>query len=280
MSRILAPLAIVVATAALLLCLPGGSEARSGAGVGGVGEEISSVEHTRAVLEGRDLEMEDEAEDIIAVDDDDDDDGAVADAHRSPKFFRSLDEGLEILGSIEDLREAFDKDEDEEDEEEVVEVEPRVSLIGSRVFLDRSDNVPEPEEAGGKLARDEPEGAEDATLPDVTSDEAMIETNEIPDSEGIVRAEDDGPEVEIATEIGVVEDDEEDDADDGGNLLEDTEVDDGGDQVDVTSSQIIEVETDGDVDDGEDEATVQVKDEEEEERMGIFRRLLSLLRLS
>ena len=39
------------------------------------------------------------------------------------------------------------------------------------------------------LSRDEPEGAEDATLPDVTSDEAMIETNEIPDSEGIVRAE-------------------------------------------------------------------------------------------
>lgn len=40
--------------------------------------------------------------------------------------------------------------------------------------------------------------------------------------------------------------------------------------MDVTSSQIIEVETDGDVDDGQ----------EEEERMGIFRRLLSLLRLS
>ena len=39
------------------------------------------------------------------------------------------------------------------------------------------------------LSRDEPEGAEDATLPDVTSDEAMIETNEIPDSEGVVRAE-------------------------------------------------------------------------------------------
>ena len=58
------------------------------------------------------------------------------------------------MGSIEDLREAFDKDEDEEDEEEVVEVEPRVSLIGSRVFLDRSDNVPEPEETGGKLARE------------------------------------------------------------------------------------------------------------------------------
>ena len=54
------------------------------------------------------------------------------------------------MGSIEDLREAFDK----EDEEEVVEVEPRVSLIGSRVFLDRSDNVPEPEETGGKLARE------------------------------------------------------------------------------------------------------------------------------
>ena len=55
------------------------------------------------------------------------------------------------MGSIEDLREAFDKDEDDEDEEEV---ESRVSLIGSRVFLDRSDNVPEPEEAGGKLARE------------------------------------------------------------------------------------------------------------------------------
>ena len=54
------------------------------------------------------------------------------------------------MGSIEDLREAFDK----EDEEEVVEVEPRVSLIGSRVFLDRSDNVPESEEEGGKLARE------------------------------------------------------------------------------------------------------------------------------
>ena len=54
------------------------------------------------------------------------------------------------MGSIEDLREAFDEDE----EEEVVEVEPRVSLIGSRVFLDRSDNVPEPEEAGGKLTRE------------------------------------------------------------------------------------------------------------------------------
>ena len=53
--------------------------------------------------------------------------------------------------------------------------------------------------------------------------------------------------------------------------------------MDVSSSQIIEVETDdGDVGGGVDEATVQVKDddEEEEERMGIFRRLLSLLRLS
>ena len=69
MSRFLAPLAIVVATAAIILCSPGGSEARSGAGAGGVGEEISSVEHTRAILEGRDLEMEDE-EDIIEVDDD------------------------------------------------------------------------------------------------------------------------------------------------------------------------------------------------------------------
>ena len=37
--------------------------------------------------------------------------------------------------------------------------------------------------------RDEPEGDEDATPLDVTSDEAMIETNEIPDSEGVVKAE-------------------------------------------------------------------------------------------
>ena len=37
--------------------------------------------------------------------------------------------------------------------------------------------------------RDEPEGDEDATPLDVTSDEVMIETNEIPDSEGVVRAE-------------------------------------------------------------------------------------------
>ena len=39
------------------------------------------------------------------------------------------------------------------------------------------------------FSRDEPERAVDATLPDVTSDEAMIETNEIPESEGVVRAE-------------------------------------------------------------------------------------------
>ena len=57
------------------------------------------------------------------------------------------------MGKIEDLQEAFDEDEDEE-EEDVAEVEPRVSLIGSRVFLDRSDNVPEPEEAIGMLARE------------------------------------------------------------------------------------------------------------------------------
>ena len=37
--------------------------------------------------------------------------------------------------------------------------------------------------------RDEPEGDEDATPLDLTSDEVMIETNEIPDSEGVVRAE-------------------------------------------------------------------------------------------
>ena len=43
------------------------------------------------------------------------------------------------------------------------------------------------------------------------------------------------------------------------------------------------VEANGDVDGNEDEATVQVKDEEkeeEEEKMGIFRSLLSLLRFS
>ena len=69
MSRILGPLAIVFANAAIILCSPGGSEARSGAG--GIGEEISSMEHTRAILEGRDLEMV--HEDIIVVDEDDDD---------------------------------------------------------------------------------------------------------------------------------------------------------------------------------------------------------------
>ena len=52
--------------------------------------------------------------------------------------------------------------------------------------------------------------------------------------------------------------------------------------MDETSSQVAEVETNGDVDDEEDEATVEVKDEEkeEEEKMGIFRSLLSLLRFS
>merc|ERR1719245_720990 len=114
----------------------------------------------------------------------------------------------------------------------------------------------------------------------------MIETNEIPDSEVLVRTEDDATEVEIATDSGVVEDDavdlDEDDADDDGILLEDTEVDDGGDQGDESSFHVAEVETDEDVDDDEDEATVEVQDdkEEEEEKMGIFRSLLSLLRFS
>ena len=86
---------------------------------------------------------------------------------RRSKFFSSLDDTLGILSKIEDLREAVDDvNEDEEEdgdvreveedveEEEEEEVQPRVSVIGPRVFLARSDNVPEPEEALGSLARD------------------------------------------------------------------------------------------------------------------------------
>ena len=88
---------------------------------------------------------------------------------RRSKFFSSLDDTLGILSKIEDLREAVDdvnENEDEEEdgdvreveedveEEEEEEVQPRVSVIGPRVFLARSDNVPEPEEALGSLARD------------------------------------------------------------------------------------------------------------------------------
>lgn len=93
---------------------------------------------------------------------------------RRSKFFSSLDDTLGILSKIEDLREAVDEAEEEEEEEEEAEggdmreaeedveeeeedededFEPRVSLIGSRMFLDRSDNVPEPEEALGSLTR-------------------------------------------------------------------------------------------------------------------------------
>ena len=83
MFRILAPLAFVIATAALLLCSPGGSEARSG---GGVAEEISSMEHTRAILEGRDLEMVHDG-DIIVVDDDDDDDAVAGKPFANLSFY-------------------------------------------------------------------------------------------------------------------------------------------------------------------------------------------------
>ena len=91
---------------------------------------------------------------------------------RRSKFFSSLDDTLGILSKIEDLREAVDEAEEEEEEEaeggdmreaeedveeeeedEDEDFEPRVSLIGSRMFLDRSDNVPEPEEALGSLTR-------------------------------------------------------------------------------------------------------------------------------
>ena len=89
---------------------------------------------------------------------------------RRSKFFSSLDDTLGILSKIEDLREAVDdvnedeeedgdvrevdEDVEEEEEEEDEEVQPRVSVIGPRVFLARSDNIPEPEEALGSLARD------------------------------------------------------------------------------------------------------------------------------
>ena len=92
---------------------------------------------------------------------------------RRSKFFSSLDDTLGILSKIEDLRDAVDEAEEEEEEQEEAEggdmreaeehveeeedededFEPRVSLIGSRMFLDRSDNVPEPEEALGSLTR-------------------------------------------------------------------------------------------------------------------------------
>ena len=92
---------------------------------------------------------------------------------RRSKFFSSLDDTLGILSKIEDLREAVDEAEEEEEEQEEAEggdmreaeedveeeedddedLEPMVSLIGSRMFLDRSDNVPEPEEELGSLTR-------------------------------------------------------------------------------------------------------------------------------
>ena len=47
------------------------------------------MEHTMAVLEGRDLdEMEDEGQDIIEVDDDDDDEDGV-----EPRMFSDMDAG-------------------------------------------------------------------------------------------------------------------------------------------------------------------------------------------
>ena len=59
----------------VMILSPPGARARSHLAGSSVGEEISSMEHTMAVLEGRDLdEMEDEGQDIIEVDDDDDDD--------------------------------------------------------------------------------------------------------------------------------------------------------------------------------------------------------------
>ena len=81
MYRILAPLAIVFANAAIILCSPGGSGARSG-----IGEEISSMEHTRAILEGRDLEMVHDG-DIIVVDDDDDDDAVAGKPFANLSFY-------------------------------------------------------------------------------------------------------------------------------------------------------------------------------------------------
>ena len=75
MARINAPLAFfaLLALVAVVLLGPPGVKARSS--LAGVGEEISSMEHTLAVLEGRDLagEDEDEDQDIIEVDDDEDD---------------------------------------------------------------------------------------------------------------------------------------------------------------------------------------------------------------
>merc|ERR1712037_1084210 len=117
---------------------------------------------------------------------------------------------------------------------------------------------------------------------DVTSDDAMIESNEIPASEGLVRMEDDPTEVEMAeteaaTDSGDVED-QMADLDEDDVLLEETEVDVGGDEDerDETFVDVAEVET---VDD-DDEATVEVEEEEDEEgdKRGIFGSLLSLFR--
>ena len=62
MSGINAPLAFLALLAlAVLLPSPPGAESRSSGGLGdSVGQMISSMEHTLAVLEGRDLEMEDQ----------------------------------------------------------------------------------------------------------------------------------------------------------------------------------------------------------------------------
>lgn len=72
-----------------MILSPPGARARSHLAGSSVGEEISSMEHTMAVLEGRDLdEMEDEGQDIIEVDDDDDDEDGV-----EPRMFSDMDAG-------------------------------------------------------------------------------------------------------------------------------------------------------------------------------------------
>jgi len=223
---------------------------------------------------------------------------------RVSAFFDHLDDTLNFIGDIEDIEdlaeeieELADEDEDLEDEDEDLEDEdegdedtaevvedddeavptPVISVIASKVFGDRSDHVPEPEEMLSSLARDEPEEIDEDEVM-----EMMIETNEIPDFEAL----------QVGQDTPMVVEGEEDEG------ADDIFIDDAGDEIDEDGEDVtVEVEQEEDVageemtEGGEDdeEATVEVEqdaddvfaednEDGEEDREGIFRRIFNLFK--